>query len=147
NLSNVSAVSPNPDTRGSRNVGSGYREFPVPLVSPDIRSPRVARLEMQRAGRYERTSGFGSGAKPKIAVAWDLVDGLRLRGSYSEGFRAPNLELTHATEYARLASGTDYVRCEADLRAGRLDSMTGCGQSTSGASPRVAGNPDLKPEE
>src|SRR5690606_20681287 len=36
NLSNVSAVSPNPDTRGSRNVGSAYMEFAVPLVSPDM---------------------------------------------------------------------------------------------------------------
>ncbi|WP_028916651.1 TonB-dependent receptor [Pseudoxanthomonas sp. J35] len=147
NLSNVSAVSPNPDTRGSRNVGSAYMEFAVPLVSPDMGIPLVRSLDMQLAGRYEHYSDFGSVAKPKIALAWDLVDGLRLRGSYSEGFRAPNLEQTHATEYARLASGTDYVRCEADLRAGRLDSMTGCGQSTSGASLRVAGNPDLEPEE
>ena len=147
NLSNVSAVSPNPDTRGSRNVGSAYVEFAVPLVSPEMDVPLVHSLNVQLAGRYEHYSDFGSVAKPKIALAWDLVEGVRLRGSYSEGFRAPNLEQTNAGEYARLASGIDYIRCEADLRAGRIASMTACGQNIAGASLRVAGNPDLDPEE
>jgi outer membrane receptor protein involved in Fe transport len=147
NLSNVAAVSPNPDTRGSRNVGSAYVEFAVPLVSEDMGIPLVHRLDMQLAGRYEHYSDFGSVAKPKVALAWDLVEGLRLRGSYSEGFRAPNLEQTNATQYSRLASGMDHIRCEADLRAGRIASFSACGQNTAGASLLVAGNPDLEPEE
>lgn len=147
NQSNVAAVSPNPDTEGSRTVASAYVELALPLVSPEMDVPLVHRLDMQLAGRYERYSDFGSVAKPKVALAWDVVDGLRLRGSYSEGFRAPNLEQTNATEYARLASGVDYIRCEADLRAGRIASMADCGQNTSGASLRVAGNPQLEPEE
>ena len=47
----------------------------------------------------------------------------------------------------RLARGVDHIRCEADLRAGRIASFSACGQSTSGASLLVAGNPDLEPEE
>jgi outer membrane receptor protein involved in Fe transport len=147
NLSNVSAVSPNPDTSGSRDVFSAYVEFAVPLVSPEMNIPGVYQLDVQLAGRYEHYSDFGSVAKPKIAVAWDLVPGVRVRGSYSEGFRAPNLEQTNATQYARLASGVDYVRCEADLRAGRISNFSECSQNTSGASLLVAGNPDLEPEE
>jgi iron complex outermembrane receptor protein len=145
--SNVAAVSPNPDTYGSRTVGSAYVEFAVPLVSPEMGVPLVRRLDMQLAGRYEHYSDFGSVAKPKIALAWDVAEGLRLRGSYSEGFRAPNLEQTHATQYARLASGTDYIRCEAQLRTGAIASMSQCAQSTSGVSLLVAGNPELEPEE
>ena len=147
NLSNVAAVSPNPDTSGSRTVGSGYVEFAVPLVSPEMGVPLVHSFNMQLAGRYEYYSDFGSVAKPKIALAWDLTPGVRLRGSYSEGFRAPNLEQTHATQYSRLASGMDYIRCEADLRAGRISSMGACGQNTAGVSLLVAGNPNLEPEE
>lgn len=147
NLSNVAAVSPNPDTHGSRNVGSAYVEFAVPLVSADMDIPLVHRLDMQLAGRYEHYSDFGSVAKPKVALAWDVVEGVRLRGSYSEGFRAPNLEQTNATQYSRLASGVDHIRCEADLRAGRIASFSACGQNTAGASLLVAGNPDLEPEE
>lgn len=145
--SNAAAVSPNPDTYGSRTVGSAYAELALPLVSPDMNVPLVDRLDVQLAARYEHYSDFGSVAKPKIAVAWDVVPGVRLRGSYSEGFRAPNLEQTHATQYARLAGGMDYIRCEAELRAGRIASMSECGQNTSGVSLRVSGNPDLEPEE
>lgn len=147
NLSNVSAVSPNPDTKGSREVFSTYIEFALPLVSPEMNIPLIYQLDMQLAGRYEHYSDFGSVAKPKVAAAWDVVPGVRVRGSYSEGFRAPNLEQTNATQYSRLASGVDYVRCEADLRAGRIANFSACSQNTSGASLLVAGNPDLEPEE
>lgn len=147
NPSNVSAVSPNPDTSGSRDVFSAYVEFAVPLVSPEMNIPGVYQLDVQLAGRYEHYSDFGSVAKPKIAVAWDLIPGVRVRGSYSQGFRAPNLEQTNATQYGRLASGVDYVRCEADLRAGRITNFAQCAQNTSSASLLVAGNPDLEPEE
>ena len=146
NLSNVSAVSPNPDTEGERSVGAGYIEFAVPAVSPEMGIPFVHQLDFQLAGRFEHYSDFGSVWSPKIAMAWDIVPGLRLRASYSEGFRAPNLEQTNATQYARLASGTDYIRCEADLRAGRIANFAACGQSLSSASLLVAGNPDLEPE-
>jgi len=146
-ISNVAAVSPNPDTSGSRNVASGWIEFALPLVSPDMAVPLVSRLNMQLAARYEHYSDFGSITKPKLALALDVVDGVRLRGSYSEGFRAPNLEQTNASQYARLASGIDYLRCEADLRSGRIASMSACGQNTSGTSLLVSGNPDLQPEQ
>ncbi len=146
NLSNVSAVSPNPDTRGSRTVAGAFLEFAVPIVSPEMNIPLVYSLDMQIAGRVEEYSDFGSVAKPKVAVAWDVIDGLRFRGSYSEGFRAPNLEQVNATQYARLAGADDYYRCQADIVKGAIDSMNQCSRGAS-ASLLVAGNPDLEPEE
>ena len=145
-ISNLSAVSSNPDTRGERDVASAYLEFAVPVVSPEMNIPLIHNLEFQVAGRAEHYSDFGSVAKPKIAMALDIFDGLRLRASYSEGFRAPNLEQTNATTYSRLASNNDYLRCEADLRAGRIATFNACARSVS-YSLRVSGNPDLKPEE
>lgn len=145
-VSNLSAVSSNPDTEGERDVASAYVEFAVPVISPEMNIPLIHNLEFQVAGRAEHYSDFGSVAKPKIAMALDIVEGLRLRASYSEGFRAPNLEQTNATTYSRLASNNDYLRCEADLRAGRIATFTACAQSVS-YSLRVSGNPDLKPEE
>ncbi len=146
NLSNVSAVSPNPDTKGDRTVAGAFVEFAVPLVSPEMNIPFVQAVDVQLAGRFEEYSDFGSVAKPKIAVAWDVVDGLRIRGSYSEGFRAPNLEQVNATQYARLASGPDFIRCEADIRNGTIANMTQCTRTAS-VSLLIAGNPDLQPEE
>ena len=144
--SNVVAVSPNPDTYGSRTISAAYLEFAVPLVAPAMAVPLVHRVNMQLAGRYEDYSDFGSVSKPKVAMAWDIVEGVRLRGSYSEGFRAPNLEQVNAKEYARLSTQTDFIRCEADLRVKRITSFTACSRSIA-TSLRVSGNPDLKPEE
>ena len=146
NPSNVISVSPNPDTHGERTVAAAYIEFAVPVVSPEMNVPLVHSLNFQIAGRAEHYSDFGSVAKPKIAAAWDLFDGLRIRGSYSEGFRAPNLEQTNATTYGRLATNNDFIRCEADLRAGRIATFGACARSI-GYSLLVSGNPDLKPEE
>jgi len=146
NNSNLVAVSANPDTRGSRNVSSAFIEFAIPVVSPEMNIPLVRSIDVQLAGRYEHYSDFGDVAKPKVAMAWDVIDGLRFRASYSQGFRAPNLEQTNATQYARLASGTDYFKCEADLRLGRIASMNQCARSGS-SSLLISGNPDLKPEE
>ena len=145
-LSNVIAVSQNPDTHGERSVTSAYVELAIPVVSPEMNIPLVHNLEFQVAGRAEHYSDFGDVAKPKVAAAWDIVDGLRIRGSYSEGFRAPNLEQVNTATYGRLSTNPDYIRCEADLRARRIATFGACSRSI-GASLLVSGNPDLEPEE
>ncbi|HST35633.1 MAG TPA: TonB-dependent receptor [Allosphingosinicella sp.] len=145
NLSNVAAVSPGPSTRGRRTVFSGFAEAAVPLVSPEMEVPLVRRFDLQLAARYEHYSDFGDVLKPKVAAAWDIVRGIRLRGSYSQGFRAPNLEQTKTVQYSRLGSNTDFYRCEADLRAGRIANFSACGRGIS-YSIFISGNPDLQPE-
>jgi len=139
-------VSPTPDTKGSRKVGAAYLEFAIPVVSPEMEIPFVHSLEMQVAGRYEHYSDFGSVAKPKVAAAWDIVEGVRLRGSWAQGFRAPNLEQVNASLVTRGNTRTDYVFCEADLRAGRITSFANCARNIVATAQR-AGNPDLQPEE
>ena len=146
NLSNVAAVSPNPDSGGSRDVGAAYLEFAIPLVSSDMSIPLVRNLETQIAGRFENYSDFGDVAKPKVALAWDIVSGLRVRASYSEGFRAPNLETTTVPLISRNTTNQDYVKCEVDVRAKRIASFANCARSLS-FQRRIAGNPDLEPEE
>lgn len=149
-ISNVAAVSPTPSTRGDRFVASAFGELAVPLVSPDMNIPLVRRLDLQLAGRYEHYSDFGSVAKPKVAAAWDLVDGLRLRGSWSQGFRAPNLEQTKTVQYSRLSSSSvinqDFYRCEADVRKAAIANFNTCTRNIS-YTILISGNPDLKPED
>ncbi|CAE6781424.1 TonB-dependent receptor domain-containing protein [Xanthomonas arboricola pv. corylina] len=139
-------VSPTPDTRGSRNVWSAYVELAAPLVSPEMEVPLVRSLDVQLAGRFERYSDFGNVAKPKIAVAWEVFDDFRVRGSWSEGFRASNLEQVNASLVTRGNTRTDWVLCEADLRAGRISSFANCSRSGVATAQR-SGNPDLDPEE
>ena len=159
--------SENPDTYGERDVFSAYLEFAAPLVSPEMNIPLVHNLEVQLAGRFENYSDFGDVAKPKVAAAWDIVDGFRVRGSWAQGFRAPNLEQINATVITRSNSSNDYIYCEALLRRGAITDMSQCGASTVSGIPnsfadkanasqthvrkltaeRRSGNPDLQPEE
>lgn len=138
-------VSPTPDSKGSRTVGSLYTELAIPVISPEMGIPLVRSVELQVAGRYERYSDFGEVTKPKVAMAWDLFDGLRLRGSWSQGFRAPNLLQVNSSIVTRGNTRTDYIFCEADLRAGRIANFNACSASIV-ATARRAGNPDLQPE-
>ena len=144
--SDLIGTSPSPDTKGDRNVASAYVEFAVPVISPEMNIPLVRSVDVQLAGRYENYSDVGDVAKPKVAVAWDLIDGLRLRGSWAQGFKAPNLEVINASVITRSNTRTDYVRCEADLRAGRISSFSNCTRTLSVSAQR-SGNPDLRPED
>ena len=148
--------SPNPDTEGKRDVYSAYIEFALPLVSPEMNIPFVHNLEAQIAGRYEHYSDFGDIAKPKVAVAWDVADGLRFRGSWAQGFRAPNLEQVNASLVTRNNSSTDWIFCEALRLNGNIANMNECvGAQGSFNNARIrrnvaeqrAGNPELKAEE
>lgn len=138
-------TSPSPDTKGSRNVTSAFVELAVPVVSPEMEIPFVYNFEAQLAGRYENFSDVGDVAKPKVALAWDVIDGLRFRGSWAQGFKAPNLEQLNATLVTRSNSRRDWYRCEADRRAGRIATLSAC--AAPNISERRSGNQDLKPEE
>jgi len=144
--SDLMGHSPSPDVTGERDVTSAYAELAVPLVSPEMGIPLIEAVEIQLAGRWEDYSDVGSVAKPKIAGFWDVFDGLRLRGSWSQGFKAPNLEVVNTPLLERLNSRTDYVQCEADIRAERISSFSQCSRSI-GVPGLRQGNPDLKPEE
>jgi len=68
---------------GSLDVAAAYAEAVVPIYD---------RAEVQVAVRHEKYSGAtGSSTDPKIAGRIDLIDGLRLRGSWGTSFQAPTL--------------------------------------------------------
>ncbi|TAJ71540.1 MAG: TonB-dependent receptor [Phenylobacterium sp.] len=142
---NIPGTSVSPDVSGHRTVKSAYAELAIPLVSPEMNIPLVNRVEVQLAGRAEDYSDVGSVAKPKVAAAWDIIPGFRLRGSWSQGFKAPNLEQINVSQVSRTNNRQDYYFCEADLRARRITSFTQCARSRTTRAVR-AGNPDLKPE-
>jgi outer membrane receptor protein involved in Fe transport len=145
NGSDTLGASPTPDSRGKRDVFSGFVELAVPLVSPEMEVPLIRSLDLQLAGRAESYQGFGSVAKPKVALSWYPVRNFQLRGSWSQGFRAPNLPQLFENGVERANGRLDYIRCEADLRAGRIASINNCAQSQSVVSNR-SGSRELTPE-
>ena len=143
--SDVMGSSATPDTKGDRQTISAFGEFFVPIVSPEKSMPLVHRLEAQVAGRFEHASDYGDVFAPKVALSWYPVEMLQVRSSYSEGFRAPNLEQINAEGVQRSNTRTDYIRCQAQIELGTLANLGACGQAQGVLSVR-SGSDELKPE-
>jgi outer membrane receptor protein involved in Fe transport len=146
NGSDALGASPTPDTHGARDVESAYVELAVPVVSPAMDVPLVHSIDMQLAGRFEHYTSFGSVAKPKVALSYHPVGWLQLRSSWSLAFRAPNLPQLFEEGIQRSNTRTDWIRCEADLRAGRIANFDDCAEGQSVVSNR-SGSQSLKPEK
>jgi outer membrane receptor protein involved in Fe transport len=134
------------DISGHRTVMSAYAELGVPLVSEAMAVPLVKSLDLQLAGRFEDYSDVGSVAKPKIAGSWAVIDGLRLRASWSQGFKAPTLEQLAPVTRPVVGPTLDDLLCEMDLRARRIASFAACTQRPT-VQRLLSGNADLQPEE
>ncbi len=76
---------------GNRDVRSLYAETSIPVTSSKWNIPFVRALEFSIAERYDDYSGAGESTKPKFGFKWKPIEGLLVRGAYSEGFRAPSL--------------------------------------------------------
>ena len=130
--------SPNSDTHGNRHVAALYAEVVVPLVGREFKLPLVQSLEFSAAARYESYTDFGATTKPKYGVNWKPASWIMVRGSYNEGFRAPNLaQLFTGTLIRTVTGSTDTYR----------SAVTGA--ITDGPSNRrsvASGNRTLQPE-
>jgi iron complex outermembrane receptor protein len=135
-ISDIVNSSPTPDNRGSRNVDSLFAEFSIPVLK---------NLDLQAAMRYENFSDVGSTTVPKLALGWRPVEPLLLRGSWSKGFRVPNLVTVNEDIVVRFNTRTDYLCLYAAENGGDpLQNVLDCENSTK----RVAqGSEDLKPEK
>ena len=91
--SDIIGVSPTSDTESDRSVVGAYSELLIPLMGKDQSRFMMHRLEVQLAARWEDYNDFGSITKPKAAVFWYLNPSILVRGSYAEGFTAPNLSI------------------------------------------------------
>ena len=60
----------------------------------ELSLPFIENVETQLAVRYEDYGGnIGSEISPKIAMSWRPMDSLVLRASFSQSFRAPNIDI------------------------------------------------------
>jgi iron complex outermembrane receptor protein len=90
---------------GSRDTGAYFYEVAMPVLDE---------LIVSAAFRMDDYSDFGTQTTPSVKVEYRPMDDLLLRGSWSQGFRAPSLsELLGATAFSA-TSATDYKKCELD---------------------------------
>jgi iron complex outermembrane recepter protein len=115
---------------GERNVKAVFGELNVPILK---------NLEMQLAARHDRYSDkSGNSTTPKVGVKWNATPQVTVRGTYSEGFRAPTFRENSPVESRSFLNGIDDpLNCVNGVGPG-------CNLSVSNVS---GGNPDLKPEK
>lgn len=78
-------------TRAGRDVRYEYAEADVPLVKPDANRVLLEELQLTASYRHERYSDFGSESTPKVGLDYHPIQSVRLRGTWSKSFRAPEL--------------------------------------------------------
>ena len=130
--------SPTAPVDASQTIYSVYSEVAFPFITRENRKPLIDALELTLAGRFEDFSIHGHTTKPKASLVWKPAAWMKLRGSYNESFRAPNLAQTNVNPTRRQQSTTDYYRQD----------VTGLAED--GAMLRtnlIQGNRDLRPEE
>jgi len=78
-----------PPVNGSYDVYEGFAEARIPIVT-DV--PWAKRIALELAYRYsDYSSGAGTTDTYKIAGDWQIIDDLKLRGSYQRAVRAPHV--------------------------------------------------------
>lgn len=125
------------DVIGDRTVVAAFAETVVPIVGDLNALPGIKRLEFGASIRYEEYSDFGSTSNPKFTIDWRPIEPLMIRGSYNEGFRAPNLSVMNYPTRFTVGSNFDPYRGPVTNLPvdGQFQRQTG-----------IEGNPDLVPE-
>lgn len=115
----------------------------VSAVFVEVIAPVIKTVELSAAARYDKYANF-SATTPKLGAKWTPVRTFALRGTYSEGFRAPGpAESGIESQSTGTATARDPIRCPGGTPAPGANSND-C--SASIAAVKV-GNPDLSPEK
>ena len=121
----------------------------------EMQVPWAASFSTDLALRYSDYSTFGGATTGKLGLRWQPIQDLVLRGSYSEGFRAPNLgELYGLTSFG----DTLVDPCGSATNPGPIDPSYAAGCAAAGVPTSFSqantqiivftgGNPDLQPEK
>lgn len=99
-VGDVLGSSPTTDASGSKNTISVFTEFQIPVTD---------KIQAQLAVRHEDISDAGTATVGKLAVGYNVAEGLLLRGSTQTAFRAPNLVQVNQLEVARAGTRVDAV--------------------------------------
>ena len=84
---------------GDRDVTAIFFESVLPVSDT---------VEVNLKARYDDYSDFGDNLAPAVSARWQVADNVVIRGSYSESFRAPGLDLLNAARTFSAESAIDY---------------------------------------
>ncbi|MEJ2274760.1 MAG: TonB-dependent receptor [Woeseiaceae bacterium] len=145
-------ATPGQTTAGNYQVDEVYGEVALPILSS---VPMAELLTLEASARWTDVDFLDdSDTVFKVALEWAPIEDLRLRGTFSEGFRAPNISELFLGQQQSAESYTDPCRnygtsgtdantvanCQADGLAPDFNLATFQATTLQG------GNPDLTPE-
>jgi outer membrane receptor protein involved in Fe transport len=102
--------------KDSRTVGFGYGEVSLPFIGNANGVPLVKRLNLSAAVRYERYSGIGGLATPKLGILYQPIDAITLKGTWGKSFKAPTLAQENTAPNASLLPAVDFFPAAPDAR-------------------------------
>jgi iron complex outermembrane receptor protein len=88
-------------------------------VYADLALTPLSKLKLDGAARFENYSDFGDAAVGKFTARYDITGSFALRGTVSNGFRAPTLAEEYYSALNSRPNG-QYVQLPADSAAARL---------------------------
>ncbi|MBB3954977.1 TonB-dependent receptor plug domain-containing protein [Novosphingobium sediminicola] len=132
-------------------TASAYGQHTVSAAYFEVDAPISRMLDTNFSGRFDHYSEGYSKFSPKVGVKFTPIKALALRGTYSEGFRAPTFaEAGPRSQYAGFVSTTP--PCVFQLAHGGTSTANGCDANGNAYNTvynlgrGVVGNPNLKPE-
>ena len=112
-------------------------------VYAEVLAPVLKTVELTAALRYDHYDQFNS-TTPKVGAKWTPAKNFAVRGTYTEGFRAPSAAESNVLSQAvGSAPVRDPIRCPGGTPAAGA-SQTDCSITVSSIK---VGNPNLQPEE
>jgi iron complex outermembrane receptor protein len=139
----------NPSLSGSEDgsINSNYvaakGDNNVSAVFVEVAAPVIPTVELTGAVRYDKYKNFSS-TTPKFGAKWTPLKTFALRGTYSEGFRAPGpAEASAQSQSTGNSTVRDPIRCPGGVPAAGGATAADCAISIGAVK---VGNPNLQPE-
>lgn len=121
--------------KGDQNVSAVFFEIAAPVLKT---------VELNAALRYDKYKNFSS-TTPKFGAKWTPLKTFALRGTYTEGFRAPGpAEFNAASQSTGNSTVSDPVRCPGGTPAAGGATLADCAITIGAVK---VGNPNLQPEK
>ncbi|MCS6124306.1 TonB-dependent receptor domain-containing protein [Shewanella baltica] len=95
------------EDKGDFDVKEVFAEVSVPLLA-DL--PMIRQLDLELAVRFADYSTIGNATTWKAGLSWEVNDDLRVRTTYSEAIRAPNISELYGAESQTFFSIEDSCR-------------------------------------
>lgn len=137
----------NPKLENYANTAAAFGAHTVSAAYFELSAPILKELEVNASGRYDHYSEGFSHFSPKVGVKFTPIKQLAIRGTYSEGFRAPTFAESNPRSsfpgFVTFTPPTSFQIAHGGTVAGGNTNPYAQAYSVGGG---FQGNPNLKPE-